>query len=54
MIKTSVERKKIRKAEKPRRVAGVQVRSGVKAGKRGLETEIGRGGLSTDIPGRLG
>ncbi len=34
MKNAKVASKKLRKAAKPRRVAGVQVRSGVKAGRR--------------------
>lgn len=52
-----VENRSIVKAAQPRRVAGVPVRSGVKAGRRGRrggESEFGRGGRNTDIPGRLG
>ena len=55
MKNANVETKKIVKAAQARRVAGVPVRSGVKAGLlRGGESELGRGGRDTDIPGRLG
>jgi hypothetical protein len=58
MKNAKVGSKKILKAAQPRRVAGVPVRSGVKAGlgspRRGGESEFGRGGRGTDIPGRLG
>jgi hypothetical protein len=60
MKTTKLESKKILKVAKSRCVAGVQIRSGLKAGrhfgsgKRGLESEIGRGGRDSDIPGRIG
>jgi hypothetical protein len=41
MKNAKVEDKKIVNAAKPRRVAGVPIRSGVKAGKFGGESEIG-------------
>ena len=41
MKNAKVGSKKILKAAQPRRVAGVPVRSGVKAGKFGFETELG-------------
>jgi len=54
MKNANVGSKKVLKATQLRHVAGVPVRSGVKAGKRGFESEFGRGGRDTDIPGRLG
>ena len=52
MKNANVESKKIAKAAQPRRVAGVPVRSGVKAGRRDGPRDIGRdpGGLG-DIGG---
>ena len=48
MKKARVESKKVRKAAKPRHAAGVQVRSGVKAGGRrgaqGPMPDLGGGG----------
>ena len=55
MKKAKVGSKEIIKAAQTRRVAGVQVRSGVKAGRKlGGESEFGRGGRDTDIPGKIG
>ena len=54
VARVKVASKKILTTGKPRHMAGVQVRSALKAGKRGLETEIGRGGFGDDVPGRIG
>jgi hypothetical protein len=55
MKNAKVENRKIVKAAQPRRVAGVPVRSGIKAGRRfGPESEIGRGGRGIDVPGKIG
>ncbi len=40
MKNAKVEGKKIVKAAQPRRVAGVQVRSGIKAGRRGFGEDV--------------
>lgn len=54
-MKSAKFESKLSSAARPRRIAGLQVRSGVKAGRKpGLETEIGRGGLGDDVPGRIG
>ena len=48
-VENRKENRKIVKATQQRRVAGVLVRSGVKAGKIGPESRIG----GPDTPGRL-
>ena len=53
MKNAKVESKKVLKAAKSRRVAGVQVRSGVKAG-RGVRGEVGSLGGHAGQMGRPG
>jgi hypothetical protein len=53
MKNANVESKKILKADQPRRVAGVPVRSGVKAGRVGFEAG-GKPGFEPETIGRPG